>query len=104
MLVQIQFRAVRVAEKGPAPQASANGDMMTRDSKDSSQPLLNDLIRVEERLAEALRATAREVGHTECLDGEQRAEVYTILDALRNDTNAHRAIVGRWVGDRGGND
>ena len=78
--------------------------MMTRDAKDSSQPLLDDLVRVEERLAEALRTAAREVQHTECLDGEQRAEVYTILDALKNDTNAHRAIVGRWVSDRSGDD
>lgn len=59
-------------------------------------------IRLEEELADALRRTAAEVAHAECLDEEQRAEVYSILDALRADTQVHRRVVGTWVSDRPG--
>jgi hypothetical protein len=48
---------------------------------------------IEHQLATALTATADEVKHAECFDDEQRAEVYAILQALRDDTEAHRATV-----------
>ena len=57
-------------------------------------------VRLEEQLSDALRGAAEEVAHAQCLDEEQRAEVYTILDALRADTQTHRRVVGTWVSDR----
>jgi hypothetical protein len=57
-------------------------------------------IRLEEELSAALKRTAEELAHAECLDEEQRAEVYTILETLRSDTKTHRQVVGMWVSDR----
>jgi chorismate synthase len=48
---------------------------------------------IEHQLAAALVETADEIKHVECFDDEQRAEVYAILQALRTDTEAHRAMV-----------
>jgi hypothetical protein len=48
---------------------------------------------IEHQLASALVETADEIRHVECFDDEQRAEVYAILEALRGDTEAHRAMV-----------
>ena len=70
--------------------------------KDNSGHLFSDLARIEQGLVDTVQAAAREVQHTECLDNEQRAEVYSILHALRNDTEAHRQIVGQWVNDSTG--
>ena len=75
--------------------------MMT-DVKNKSCRLFGDLARIEQGLVDTVQAAAREVQHTECLDDEQRAEVYSILHALRNDTEAHRQIVGQWVNDSTG--
>ena len=47
---------------------------------------------LEQQLAAKLAATADEVQHVECFDDEQRAEVFAILQALRTDTEAHRAM------------
>ena len=55
---------------------------------------------LEEELSAALKRTAEEMAHAECLDEEQRAEVYTILETLRSDTRTHRQVVGMWVSDR----
>ncbi len=57
---------------------------------------------LEEALSQAIQRTAEEISHAECLDEEQRSEVYTILDTLRADTLTHRRLVGRWVSDRPG--
>jgi len=57
-------------------------------------------VRLEEELFDALRRTAEEIAHAECLDEEQRAEVYTILQTLRSDTQTHRGVVGMWISDR----
>jgi hypothetical protein len=70
--------------------------------KDKSGHLFGDLARIEQGLVDTVQATAREVKYTECLDDEQRAEVYSILHAMRNDTEAHRQIVGQWVNDSTG--
>ena len=52
----------------------------------------------EEKLAISLGTTKRELAHAECFDDEQRAEVYTILETLESDGNAHMRIVGQWIG------
>ena len=45
---------------------------------------------VESQLAATLMATSDEVAHCECLDVEDRSEVYTILEAIRADVKANR--------------
>ena len=57
---------------------------------------------LEEQLATTLLKTTDEVAHTEFLDVEQRAEIYTILQAMKSDTEVHRNIVGRWVSHKTG--
>ena len=54
---------------------------------------VSDLAGIEHQLATALTDAADEIKHAECFDDEQRAEVYAILQALRDDTEAHRAMV-----------
>jgi hypothetical protein len=71
---------------------------VTTVNNNSSHPF-GDSARIEQDLVESVQAASREVQYTECLDDEQRAEVYSILHALRNDTEAHQQIVGRWVND-----
>jgi len=63
---------------------------------------LSALAEVEDRLAAALKETAGDVARSECFDTEQRAEVYAILDAMRSDSEVHRASIGKWVNDRTG--
>ena len=48
---------------------------------------------MENQLVDKLGEAKREVAHAECFDSEQRAEVYTILDALEADTNAHKKAI-----------
>ena len=48
---------------------------------------------IEFRLAVVLGRTAEQIAHSECLDIEQRAEVYTILDAIQADTRVHRKTI-----------
>ena len=48
---------------------------------------------IEEQLAVKIGETSKEVAHTECFDTEERAEVYTILEALKLGTEAHRTQV-----------
>ena len=61
---------------------------------------------MEERLAAILLRTADEVARSECFDCEQRAEVYTILETLKANTETHRAMVkllNRRIRERQGN-
>jgi len=61
---------------------------------------------MEERLGAILLRTADEVAHSECFDCEQRAEVYTILETLKANTETHRAMVkllNRRIRERQGN-
>lgn len=44
-------------------------------------------------IGEVLAQTTEELAHAECFDQEQRAEIYAILQAIRNDTSNHRQIV-----------
>jgi demethoxyubiquinone hydroxylase (CLK1/Coq7/Cat5 family) len=55
---------------------------------------------IEERLAKQLTQACKEVEHMDCFDNEQRAEIYTILKALRDDSAAHREMLGQWISDR----
>jgi len=48
---------------------------------------------MEDRLAATLMRAADQVAHAECFDSEQRAEVYTILETLKANTETHRAMV-----------
>jgi len=56
------------------------------------------LRQLEEQLAQRLEQTAHEIQHMDSFDDEQRAEIYTILQALREDSLAHRDALTRWAG------
>ena len=58
--------------------------------------------RIEEQLSDVITQAGSEVAHAESFDDEQRAEIYSILQAMRAETQLHRAVVGRWVSDRPG--
>ena len=57
---------------------------------------------IEDKLSATLAETSREVAHLECFDVEQRAEIYSILEAIRKDVEVHRTTVGCWINDRTG--
>ena len=65
---------------------------------------LSNIVELEEKLARALGRAWRDVAHIEWPDEEQRAEIYTILQALRDDSQVHRealtALSGRASGER----
>lgn len=48
---------------------------------------------MESRLAADLTATSGEIAHSEYLSVEQRSEVYSILEALRSDTEHHKKAI-----------
>ena len=48
---------------------------------------------LEERLAATLNETSHEVSRMECLDAEQRSEIYAILEALTSDSQQHSALI-----------
>lgn len=48
---------------------------------------------IEGRLAVTLHQAAEELAHSECLGPEERAEVYTILEAIQADSELHRRAV-----------
>ena len=52
---------------------------------------------LERQLAVTLSETSEGLARAECFDGEQRAELYTILRTLRADTELHCKWVGQWV-------
>ncbi|MBS3822079.1 MAG: hypothetical protein KGY81_09995 [Phycisphaerae bacterium] len=58
-----------------------------------AEPTVADLACMEARIAATLNETADELAHAECFDQEQRAEIYAILQAIRNDTSNHRTRV-----------
>ncbi len=76
--------------------------MATLSSRHDSQA--RNLAQVEEQLARTLVQTAEELQHIDDLDDEQRAEIYTILRIMREDNAGHRALIGKWVSDRGAGD
>jgi len=54
---------------------------------------------MESKLAASLTATSDEIAHSEYLSVEQRSEVYSILDALRSDTEHHKKTIRLLAGD-----
>ena len=63
---------------------------------------VSNVVNLEQQLALTLSIAAKAVDHMDCFDAEQRSEVYTILQALRQDTAAHCTLVGQWVRDNPG--
>jgi hypothetical protein len=61
---------------------------------------VSNVVNLEQQLALTLSIAAKAVDHMDCFDAEQRSEIYTILQALRQDTAAHCTLVGQWVRDR----
>ncbi|MHC4294398.1 MAG: hypothetical protein ACYSTL_02300 [Planctomycetota bacterium] len=53
---------------------------------------------MEDDLSAKLAMTVDEVARTECFDSEQRAEVYTILETLKSNTETHRAMLKLLAG------
>jgi len=64
--------------------------------------VMSSAVGIEAQLAAKLAEAAEEVAHMEFFDQEQRAEIYTILQAMKADTQVHQEVVGRWVNDRTG--
>ena len=48
---------------------------------------------VESQLSATLSATSDEIAHSECLEMEDRAEVYSILQAIQADSEIHRQAI-----------
>ena len=57
---------------------------------------------LEQQLATRLAETAETVDRSEFFDIEQRAEVYTILQAIRADTELHCGMAALLAGRLGG--
>ena len=51
------------------------------------------LVNLEAQLAASLTEAADEIAHTETLDPEQRAEIYTILEAMKLDAESNRGLM-----------
>ncbi len=66
---------------------------------------MDHIAQLEKKLAVSLRQTASEIARTECLDDEQRSEVYAILHALQGDHELHaqaiQAMQGVYKGHHG---
>ena len=50
---------------------------------------------IENGLAATISQTSDDIAHIESLDAEQRSEVYAIIEAIRDNSQLHRAMVGR---------
>ena len=62
---------------------------------------LQAVVTMENTLAAWLTATSSEIAHSEYLSVEQRSEVYSILEALRSDTEQHKKAIRLLVGGPG---
>ena len=60
---------------------------------------ISGLANMEDQLAAVISRAASEVGHIDTLDDEVRSEIYTIIQAIRSDTQQHRQIVGQWISE-----
>ena len=58
-----------------------------------SHQYLSELVGVESKICDSLTVTTDELARTECFDQGQRAEIYAILQAIKNDTDNHRRTV-----------
>ena len=57
------------------------------------QGSLHAVAGMESRLSADLTATSSEIAHSEYLSVDQRSEVYSILEALRSDTEHHKKAI-----------
>jgi len=48
---------------------------------------------MQSRFAATLTATSDEIAHSDCLDEEDRSEIYAILKAITGDAEMHRRTV-----------
>jgi len=62
---------------------------------------VSDLASVEEQLAASLSEAAADVARTEGFDAEQRAEIYSILEAMKSNSEIHRAKVKLLLARKG---
>jgi hypothetical protein len=62
---------------------------------------LSEINELQEQLTAMLVETLDEVQHIDCLDHEQRAEVYTILKALQADARLHSRVLSVLSGQGG---
>ncbi len=65
------------------------------------QGSIQAVVTMENVLATSLTATSSEVAHSEYLSVEQRSEVYSILEALRSDTEHHKKAIRLLAGGPG---
>ena len=70
---------------------------MTGALSDSSVGI-EEIARLEDELNDCILDTEIELSHCECFDDEQRSEVYAILKALKDYTEAHRLTVKSLAG------
>ena len=54
---------------------------------------LSEWANVESKISNSLTETTDELARSECFDQEQRAEIYAILQAIKNDTDNHRQMI-----------
>ncbi len=54
---------------------------------------LSEWANVESKISNSLTETTDELARAECFDQEQRAEIYAILQAIKNDTDNHRQMI-----------
>ncbi len=60
-----------------------------------------ELAELERGLLAHIQAAQGVLQRTECLEEEQRAEIHTILEALRHDSEFHAGIVGTYIPEGG---
>ena len=60
---------------------------------------IDGIVGIEDQLAAALSKATSQIARLDFMDDEQRSEIYTILQAMQTDTQAHRCLVGQWVSD-----
>ena len=54
---------------------------------------LQQIAELEKSLLWRIDAAAEDLQRVECLDEEQRAEVHTILEAMKHESESHAALV-----------
>jgi len=62
---------------------------------------LRQAANLETSLLSEIDAASADLQRVNCLDEEQRAEVHTILEAMKHDTQSHAAIVQLLAGREG---
>ena len=60
-----------------------------------------ELVELERGLLAHIQAAQGALQRIECLDEEQRAEIHTILEALKHDSEFHASIVGTYIPEGG---